>query len=757
MSASFVNPADPIDRQNEKLLKIVAVLVRRVEQATDHHGEAYQHFQRSLMLEEQVRARTRDLEQSFDLLNQSNLRLSEATATAEQARAGLFDALEAVQEGFALFDPDDVLVMCNSRFALHLPDVKPAVAPGLRFRDYVGLASRSRYLALPAGETAAAWADRRRRRHADNHVNFTVRVRDDRGTARWIQVSEHRTPSRGTAVVQTDVTDMVQLERRERERLLDDQARLMRATLDHINQGICIVDRTHRLVWWNRRLRELLDPPVDALQVGRSVDRLCRYFAAALCMADGDPVSAIADWVARTGSRPPLTLEARLGGSTHLSLFAQEMPDRGFMISVTDISAERAAMRAVRAANQSLERRVLDRTLALQDALDEAERANASKSRFVAAASHDLLQPLSAAKLFLASLQGMAPGGTTGGMTGAAAAQIVQRAQNALNGVEAILGSLLDISKLDSGRAAVSVEPVAMNRILRPLRDEFEPLARQQGLALRIIDCGTPVDSDPAYLRRILQNLIGNAIRYTERGRVLVGARRRGAALRLEVWDTGPGIAAEDQHVIFQEFQRLGDSRDMVDGVGLGLAIVERACALLGHPLSLCSEPGRGTGFFVTVPLSMADPAVAPPCRPAPAPAAGGGRLDLVALVVENEPGLRRALSILLESWGVSVFDAPGHAEALALMAAIDGDVVPDILLADYQLEAGCTGLDTITALRKLYPTLPAVMITANRAPELRQRCARSGVGFLNKPVEPAVLHDLLRRRALELPPTGFR
>lgn len=247
-----------------------------------------------------------------------------------------------------------------------------------------------------------------------------------------------------------------------------------------------------------------------------------------------------------------------------------------------------------------LEDQVIARTLDLKAALASAERANASRSRFVAAASHDLLQPLSAAKLFIASIgdEAVPP----------AARAALHKAQNALGQVEGILGALLDISRLESGPLAVSVGVVALDQVLGPLSDEFTAIASAKGVALRVMPCELRVVTDPAYLRRILQNLIGNAVRYTDRGRVLVGARRRGGTLRLEVRDTGPGIPEAEQGNIFKEFHRLNARASASEGMGLGLAIVERACAALNHPLALRSEVGRGTTFAVDLPLAGAVP-----------------------------------------------------------------------------------------------------------------------------------------------------
>ena len=724
MSLSLINPSDSLEVQNRKLLKITSVLMERVEQATDDSGAAYAHFQRALMLEEEVRARTGDLEQTLALLNQSNAELSKATDAAERARADLSNALEAVQEGFALFNADDVMVMCNSRFGMHLPDIRAALQPGLAFNDYVGLVSQSPHLDLPPGETAEGWAEERKRKHKERHVNFNVRLGGDN----WIQVSEYRTADQGTAILQTDVTDMIRLERQERERLLDDQARLVRATLDHVNQGICIFDSQGRLLGWNRRFGRIFNPPVPLLQIGRTFDRLFEHICQDLGFEEPAQRDHVSAWAHLSDGRPPLSLEVRHKERVHLDIFGQEMPNQGFLISFTDVTAEREALAALSAVNETLEQRVLERTLALEDALEEAERANASKSRFVAAASHDLLQPLSAAKLFLSSL--------ANSELGSEGLQIARRAQRALTSVEAILDSLLDISKLDSGRAAVEIAAFPIDQILGPLRDEFQPMARQKGLECRVVGCSLCVESDPSYLRRILQNLIANAIRYTETGKVLVGARRRGGELRLEVWDTGPGIPEDQQEIIFREFQRLEGANGSGDGVGLGLAIVERACALLDHPLHLRSRPGQGTGFQVSVPVSegrAAQPAPRPPETPEAASAE-----HLIVLVIENDGEVRRGLTTLLESWGVSVFDVPDEREALSLLH--DGGVAPDVLLVDFHLDQGRNGLEAVRAIRARFGPVPAALLTADRSPELRKSCAADSVGYLNKPVEPSIL-----------------
>ncbi len=726
---TLVNPADPPERQVEKLKTIAAVLMRRVEQITDDSGAAYAQFQRAAMLEDQVRERTRDLERALDLLNQSNAQLAEANRATEAARRNLANAIETIQEGFALFDAEDVLVMCNSRFGMHINDVRPHLKPGLRFGDYVRLVSRSPFLELPAGERPEDWVVARQRRHQDRHVMFNVRMVWDR----WVQVSEHRTPDGGTVILQTDVTELVRLERMERGKLLDDQARVIRATLDHIGQGVCIFDASARLVGWNQRLGQLLALAMARFRMGAGFDHVLDRFRPDFRFGAGMTEARLGEWVA-ADAKGALRFELRRDADMILDVFAQGMPDGGFVMSFTDVTAERAAIEALSRANETLEARVMARTLELEDALGDAERANASRTRFVAAASHDLLQPLSAAKLFLASIGDE-------GLTQAARGAL-DKAQNALVSVEGILGALLDISKLESGKAAVSVGAVRLDRLLGQLSDEFGAIAAAKGLELRVVGSAAVVASDAAYLRRILQNLIGNAIRYTERGRVLVGVRRVGAMLRIEVSDTGPGIAEEEQDNIFKEFHRLNARASASEGLGLGLAIVERACALLGHPLGLASVVGKGTRFMVQVPRyagGAVPERAAERVAEADPPGEMAGR---IVFLVENDAELRRAMGLLLEKWGVSVLDAPSGEAALELLEELG--ILPDCFLVDQDLGAGMDGLGFIAALRARHGAVPARLVTALRSEDFEARCRAAGIEVMAKPLEARALRGFV-------------
>ncbi|MGY3436492.1 MULTISPECIES: PAS-domain containing protein [unclassified Marinovum] len=730
---TLVNHADTLERQNEKLLRITQSLMRRVEQQQDPSGLAYAQFERAALLEDQVRSRTRDLERALDLLHDSNLRLEQANSETESARANLADAIEAVNEGFALFDSHDRLVLSNSRFCLDMRDIAHKLTPGLPFNNYVDLVSQSIYLALPEGETSAGWAAMRKTRHRNRNAMFNVQLKQDL----WLQVSERRTTNMGTVVLQTDVTDLIRLEREERARMQDKQARLIAATLEHLNQGVCIFDDGARLIGWNARVAELLKLPMNRVQLGARFEALIGQMPKDFTLSQGMSRKRLLDWAARPKHRGALRFEAAQGAALTLDAFAQGLPDGGFVISFTDVTAERNAARALQEMNERLEARVAERTTELASALSAAERANASKSRFVAAASHDLLQPLSAAKLFVGTLQGEA--------LSAVGNDTLDKVASALESVEHIIEALLDISKLDSGRAEFDVRAVSLDPIFSALHTQLEPLAAQKGLDLRVVPTGVEVDTDPSYLRRILQNLLGNAVRYTERGKVLMGLRHRGDAVRIEVWDTGPGIAEENRDLIFAEFSRVNAPASASEGLGLGLAIVDRACAGLGHALDLRSEPGRGTVFSVTVPLasSAARAPSSTSARVAPTRAKANGRM---VFLVENDADMRRALTMALESAGADVIDVANAESALELLEELE--ITPDAMLIDEDLGDGMTGTTLFREITERYGEIPARIISAQRSLTLQQRCNTLGVPLLQKPLDTVDLDLFLSELA---------
>jgi signal transduction histidine kinase len=481
---TLVDPAEPFRRQNEKLLTIAEALIRRVEHGGHAAGDAYLQFERAALLEEEVRQRTAELERTLDLLHRSNARLSEAMTEAEAARANVTDAIEAVEEGFGLFDADDLLVLHNSRFCSALGGVAGALEPGLPFERFIGLVSESPDLSLLGGQTAGEWATRRMRRHGAGRTTFNVPLTEDR----WLQVSEQRTETGGTVILQTDITDTIRSERRERDRIIDRQARMVKATLDHIAQGVAIFDRRARLMGWNEKMNALVGHPLPGEMLGTSFERVLDGIDAVFTYGAAVDRAAFEAWAAQGHKRRPLSFEVERIGGRSFTVLAQEMPDRGFVVSLTDVTAERATARALRDMAASLERRVESRTNALGEALEEARRANASKTRFMAAASHDLLQPLSAAKLFAGTLEERSDTEEQ--------REIAGKVVSALASVETIIDALLNISKLDSGRVEYKIAPVPLATLLSGLRDEMAPLAATRGVELRVVPSSLAVESD---------------------------------------------------------------------------------------------------------------------------------------------------------------------------------------------------------------------------------------------------------------------
>lgn len=318
--------------------------------------------------------------------------------------------------------------------------------------------------------------------------------------------------------------------------------------------------------------------------------------------------------------------------------------------------------------------------------------------------------------------------------------RLTERIRSAFGSVEQILGALLDISKFDIGAARAKIEPIALGPLLDRLREEFTPVAQAKGLRLVVVPSTAVVQSDAVYLKRILQNLLSNAIRYTAQGRVVVGARNQGARLRLDVWDTGTGIPPDKQSEIFQEFTRLAPNAE--SGMGLGLAIVEQASALLGHPLELRSELGKGTVFSLTVPRSaMSQPN---PTEPATPDVVRSPLDDLLVLVVENDAGVRAAMMEVLEHWGASPLEAANLAQADQQVAELG--VAPDVILADFLLDDGENGIDIVAQLRRQYGAIPAILITANHSRDLAQRAQGAGMMVMTKPVALRRLKRVLQQ-----------
>jgi Na+/proline symporter/signal transduction histidine kinase/ActR/RegA family two-component response regulator len=529
------------------------------------------------------------------------------------------------------------------------------------------------------------------------------------------------------------------------QRLLDDAEQalhynrdLLQTVLDRVDQGIAAFDRELRLVCWNRQFRQHLDLPPEFGQVGISLSEILRHLAATGLFGAGD-AEALADRRLQElthARRHPherhprtgrvLTIEPRPGG------------DEGLALVVTDITEQAESEAELVRSKATLEKRVAERTeelTRLNDALERAtaaaEEANVSKTRFLAAAGHDILQPLNAARLYATALAERSPG--------SGEATLAANLGSALDGVEDILRAVLEISRLDAASFKPELQPFRLQELFERIRVDFSEQARAKSLELKIVACSVAVQGDPHLLGRILHNLVSNAIKYTPNGRVLVGCRRKRGRVAIEVVDTGIGIAPGEQKAIFKEFHRLESGARVAPGLGLGLSIVERIARLMNVGITLDSVPGRGTRVGLSVPLAAAAPAALPQMRAHSqlSPLSG-----MAILCIDNDDKILAGMTALLSGWGCAPIMARNAREAVRALRAAGS--TPELMLVDYHLDEG-DGLSAVADIRsRLGDEVPAILVTADRSPELRERAMKAGLRVLNKPIRPAALRALM-------------
>ena len=363
-----------------------------------------------------------------------------------------------------------------------------------------------------------------------------------------------------------------------------------------------------------------------------------------------------------------------------------------------------------------------------------AEDASDAKSRFLAAASHDLRQPLHTLSLYSAALKLEAAHGAMG--------EIALHIDKALASLSALVDSLLDISKLDAGAVQPQLQCLSVRGLVARIESDYRPVAREKGLEFRVATADTLVDSDPLLLERLLRNLVDNAFKYTATGSVTLAAERTESDVHITVRDTGPGIPIGERERIFEEFYQIGNpERDRSRGLGLGLAIVRRLTQLLGVKLALDSEPGRGSVFTVTMPLSrQGRPAL---LAAAPVAASTRGLDGLGILVVDDEPEVRAGMRALLQRLGCTVITCSGYAEAEGLLDEQARQV--DLIIADLRLRRHENGIDTVRRLRARLGEIPALLVTGDTAPERLREAQASGLPLLHKPVSADKLTETMR------------
>lgn len=861
--SSHTDELEQLRYENEKLKKINAVLMRRVEMGWGNHSHAYQSFEDAALLADKVKERTYKLQQTLHRLEESNLQLEHARHEAEknrlssdQDRQRLTDAIESISESFVLFDAERKMVLVNSRcrefwhrfnipFQLGVTTFQQITAASLPLVDH-SCKVQKQVSAFPSSITQTIF-----------------KLKD--GT--WIQMSERKTAEDGLVVVYTDITNIKQTEELRYQTAMAEQAQLLKSTLENMTEAVALINENNELQTWNQQFVEFAElgnkdihrgikydaliadtplyPVLEMLPLAqRDNDGYCETEITLengivlLCkshlIASGGMLNTLTDITDRshhqralqeseqrirliTDAMPALisyvnkdmcyefvnrefekwfhrsrseiishhlqqvlgqeefnnlyiyikramlgqsvnfevehTLEngsQRISNKTFIPHFDQNQTVVGFFALEQDVTEQRRTAKALKHAYDYMEQRVNQRTkkiseinaqlrkeieerqlaqISLLEAKREADRANESKSKFLAATSHDLLQPMNSARLFVSALaeQTLKP----------EAQKLTQSLSYSLENLESLITALVDISKLEAGLIEPVMDDFPAEELLGNLENEFRPQAEAKGLHFRFKNTSQIIHTDGYLLARILRNLLSNAIRYTLDGAILLGTRRRPEGLEIKVCDTGIGIPANKLSDIFQEFNRVDPKQRRHDqGLGLGLAIVDKLSTVMKHRIQVESIEGRGSCFSVLIPYGK--PRLPSDLPPAPMiedrfnSYLEGANL----LIIDNDEAICQGMEKLLGGWGINVISAQ-TLEQLAQPGWLESIKV-DVVVADYHLDNKDTGFDALAIIKPvLGEDIPVIMITANYTNALRQEVRSQGYSLLNKPVKP--------------------
>ncbi|WP_283131505.1 hybrid sensor histidine kinase/response regulator [Enterovibrio norvegicus] len=833
-----------LEEENARQKKMIEALVHRVEQGGSPQVDAWGAFQHSVVLADQVRDKTEELNHALQSLESTNRALSQAKSQAEQAHQRFIDAIESISDGFALYGPNRELVYSNSRFERYWKDNAISLDTRSLTPEKIRELAHERGLIVSEPET--------------NNNGHTLKLNDNR----WLQIKERHTSDGGMVMVYSDITQLKQAETARFEAAMAEKSRLLQDMVDNLSQGVLLVSKEGDVQVFNQRfvvisglaqaqlsgarLEDIREgcsitlerigrggayPPegirVQTLPDGRVIevrshameeegyvntytDITQRYLDAkelreteqwlrlitdnvpALIAYVGDDLhyqftnraydewygyprgeligkhisimrsqskfSALKPYLDRALSGESVMFEIEENNASGNTRYVVKsyVPNlssagniTGLFVLNWDITERRRSAEALEQAYQTMELRVQERTAQLQTLNDQlqgeveerrvmqerlletkkdAEYANLSKTKFLAAISHDLLQPLNAAQLYLGSLLShrMSP----------AARKLVDSLTHSLQDVESLITTLVEISKLDAGVVRADKQSFPISDLLDNIADDFSHAAEGSIVEVRYVPCSAYVYTDSQLLARIIRNLMTNALRYTVSGKILLGCRRCTDGLRIEVLDTGVGIPEDKKKEIFQEFKRLTADQELHHTqLGLGLAIVDKIAGVLGHGVSVDSIPSRGSRFSVFVPYGNRS-IYSPRSIEALVPDAGVVLQGARVWVIDNDPNICHAMEELLQRWGCEVVTACSLQELQISCDTVQAPV--ELLIVDYHLDTEMTGLALAQHIntQRLQP-VPTVIVTANRSEALQQQARDFGYLVQHKPVSP--------------------
>ena len=516
---------------------------------------------------------------------------------------------------------------------------------------------------------------------------------------------------------------------------------LLQSAIENASEGMSIVDNNLKLVAWNKRYLDLFDYPSELIFVGSPIEDLIRFNVERGLCGSGDidfEVKKRLDHL-RTSSSHKSERQHRSGQVIRIE--GNPLPDGGFVMIFSDITAFREAENVLKEANQDLETRVKERTQklaqtneALASAREKAEQAHIKKSQYLKACSHDLMQPLEAARLFTSALSEQSQLNNT-------QMRQVQNIDHSLKVANDLLADLSEVARIESGNIKPQIQNFALSEVFDSLAVEFSAKAEEYHVEFKVVATSLWIRSDRNLLHRILQNLIGNAFRYASPGKVLLGARSVNNTASIHILDNGPGIPLDKQQLVFEQFIQLDtpmNNKNSMKGLGLGLNITQSFCQLLHHPLQLKSIEGQGCNFSVSIPKVSSETVIS-----AFKPKLSSNFKGVTVLCIDNDLDILNGMRELLQAWQCTVHTANSVASATEVFLAHRDEIA--ILLVDYQLNQGENGLALIKTLRKMCPHyLPAILITATTEIDIEERTKKHDVGFMRKLVKPAALRALM-------------